>query len=83
MILLLRKLEPFVMPHNQKLMLLNEIFFYCACMVMLCFTPAFNIQPKQKERIGYMLPYLVVTTICVNLLLQMHAIWWQFTFTRR
>jgi hypothetical protein len=43
MILLLEKLQPFLMPHNQKLMILNEIFFYCACMVMLCFTPAFNI----------------------------------------
>jgi hypothetical protein len=52
-------------------------------MVMLCFTPAFNIEPKYRKIVGYLLPYLVLLASCVNLLLQIHAIWWQFKFNRR
>lgn len=45
MLLLLQKLKPYEMRHNQHLQMLNEFFFFSSCMVMLIFTPAFSIDP--------------------------------------
>lgn len=83
MILLLQKLKPHEMPHNHHLQMLNEFFFFSSCMVLLAFTPAFIIEPLEKERVGYLIPYIVLITISVNLLMQVHAIWWQLMFNRR
>lgn len=55
---------------------MNEVIIFSVCMVLLTFTPAFNIDPRPKERIGYLIPYLIFMCTSMNLLLQVHAIWW-------
>ena len=59
---------------------MNELMIFCSCITLLSFTPAFNIEPIYKERVGYFIPYFVFTTFGMNLLLQIHAIWWQVRF---
>lgn len=83
MMIALLKLQPYEMPHNQYLQVLNEAIFFSSCMVTLSFTPAFNILPLEKENVGVLMIGLVMLTTTVNLLMQVHAIWWQFTFNRK
>ena len=52
-------------------------------MVVLCFTPAFVLDPSERYKIGQVVPYLCVIVAAVNLLMQVHAIWWQVMFRRR
>lgn len=45
-------------------------------MLILAFTLAFNIEPLEKENVGYLILGVVLTVTLVNLLMQVHAIWW-------
>jgi len=74
------RFRPFEMTHNWIVQLLNEVIFFCTCVVLLSFSPAFGLKPEDKEQIGYLVPYFTFLVATVNLLLLLHATWWQILF---
>ena len=49
--------------------MLNELVIFTATVSLVAFTPAFNISPSTKDKVGYFILYLVVMITLVDLLL--------------